>query len=255
MRIRNKLPGQVEFGLRRMGYFFYRLNLLFEKHFDKSDFQVIEILKRVLDKHSNCIDVGAHKGVILKEMIRFAPEGKHLAFEPIPYLHKRLSKKYSSKAMVYDVALSDEATIAEFHVFDQRPAYSGFIRRETIHELYTVKQILVRTETLDNITTNFKVDLVKIDVEGAEFKVLTGGKNFLRLNRPYVLFECGLGVSEKYNISPAEIFDLFNDVGLVISLPELFLLYRPPFSRDEFCGQFSKGYSCFFIAYDPSKKS
>jgi hypothetical protein len=49
-----------------------------------------KILKNQLEVNFNCIDVGCHKGEILDLMLKYAPEGEHYAFEPIPYLYQEL---------------------------------------------------------------------------------------------------------------------------------------------------------------------
>jgi SAM-dependent MidA family methyltransferase len=43
-------------------------------------------MSRVLKKDSNCIDIGANEGTILRDMLKFAPRGDHMAIEPIPDL-------------------------------------------------------------------------------------------------------------------------------------------------------------------------
>jgi len=73
----------------------------------KYDRFTIHIMKLVLNKNSNCIDVGCHKGEMLDLMLKYAPEGKHFAFEPIPYLYNNLKNKFSEKAEIYPYALSD----------------------------------------------------------------------------------------------------------------------------------------------------
>ena len=65
------------------------------------------VLKKSLSENSNCIDVGCHKGEILDEILRLAPKGKHLAFEPIPELFEALKAKYQHTAKIYPHALSD----------------------------------------------------------------------------------------------------------------------------------------------------
>jgi hypothetical protein len=45
------------------------------------DIQTLEVMKRVLRKDSNCVDVGCHHGSILKMQMHFAPKGAHFAFE------------------------------------------------------------------------------------------------------------------------------------------------------------------------------
>lgn len=55
------------------------------------------LTKKIIRKHcsatSNCIDAGAHKGEVLDWFLKFAPEGKHFAFEPVPDLFRDLQKK------------------------------------------------------------------------------------------------------------------------------------------------------------------
>ena len=44
------------------------------------------IMKIIIQKGSNCIDIGCHTGEILDNILKLAPEGQHFAFEPIPSL-------------------------------------------------------------------------------------------------------------------------------------------------------------------------
>src|SRR5690349_17654025 len=41
-------------------------------------------IRRLLGRGSRCIDVGAHLGSQLSLFLRLAPQGPHLAFEPVP---------------------------------------------------------------------------------------------------------------------------------------------------------------------------
>ena len=56
------------------------------------DSLTIEIMKKYLQKASNCIDIGAHVGFFTDETLSIAPEDGHYAFEPIPELAKLLKK-------------------------------------------------------------------------------------------------------------------------------------------------------------------
>ena len=86
--------------------------------------ETYSIMKKVLGKKSNCIDVGAHDGDILRRIVKYSPNGKHMAFEPIPELYQRLVKNFP-RVRVYDFALSDAKGITVFqHVIDL-PEYSG----------------------------------------------------------------------------------------------------------------------------------
>lgn len=236
---------------KKMAYRFYHFsNKVLQPPFDKYDFETIDIIKRVLTPTSNCIDIGAHKGEILKEMLQQAPKGKHLAFEPIPYLFKKLQSKYGHRATLYNLALANEAGVAEFTVFKDRPAVSGLKAREFEYANYQQEKIKVKIERLDDLVpAELPVHFIKIDVEGAELEVLKGARRILEQYQPVVLFEFGKGGSELYGATPALMFDFFNELGYTLTLQQYFLNHQPGFNRAEFIGQFEKGYNYFFMAH------
>ncbi|MCW3092510.1 MAG: methyltransferase FkbM family [Ferruginibacter sp.] len=231
----------------RLTQAFYRLPV------DKYDFQTTELIRRHLKKNSNCIDIGANLGHILMEIVAAAPQGKHFAFEPIPDLYKSLKRRFAKNTTVYNFALSSKKGSATFNYYPGRPAVSGF--RERNSQIGQEPVLLsVQMEKLDDlIPESLKIDLLKIDVEGAEYEVLQGAKNILKKDKPIVLFEFGLGAADVYGTTPGEIFELFAECGLALSTIEYFNASKKPFSKEEFDGQFYKNYNVFFIAYDASK--
>lgn len=251
--LRKFAPDWVKVILKKV---LYRVYLLIEAFYrlpvDKYDFQTTELIRRHLKPNSNCIDIGANLGHILMEIVAAAPKGKHFAFEPIPDLYKSLKKKFSKNTTVYNFALSSKRGSTTFNYYPGRPAVSGFLERnKLIGQEPTL--LSVQMEVLDEIIPpNIKIDLVKIDVEGAEYQVLLGAKNLLQKNKPLVLFECGLGGADIYGTKPEELYTLFAECGLCISTIEYFNAGKQPFSKEEFSGQFYKNYNIFFIAYDPT---
>jgi FkbM family methyltransferase len=82
---------------------------------------------------------------------------------------------------------------------------------------------LVPTATLDQLINDEsiirKIKLVKIDVEGAEIDVLTGGKKFLKLNRAPILMEYRLDATKKYlGRGMSELLDLMAGEYTVFAL-------------------------------------
>ena len=61
------------------------------------------------------------------------------------------------------------------------------------------------------IPDTINIDFIKIDVEGAEFLVLSGAKNILLKSKPVVVFEYGLGASDFYGTDPEMMFGYFNE--------------------------------------------
>ena len=169
-----------------------------------------KIMSKVIKSNSNCIDVGCHKGEMLDLMLKYAPKGKHLAFEPIPSFFDKLQEKYQGLATIYPHALSSEKGNTTFQYVKNAPAYSGIKKRKYDVKNPEIEQINVTLELLDNLVENdFSVDFIKIDVEGAEFGVLKGAKNIILKNKPYIIFEFGLGASEFYGTKPEDIFSFF----------------------------------------------
>jgi FkbM family methyltransferase len=248
---RNKFPRFLINIIKSVAYKAYRLgDLATMPPLDKYDFQTFDLLKKVLPADANCIDVGAHTADILKKIIKYAPEGNHFAFEPIPWLYKDLAKKYSRKVKVFDLALSNEKGDATFYLFKDRPAVSG-LKQRTFSTDYGSQETKVKVETLDNIIPeNLPIHLIKIDVEGAELQVLQGAANILKKYKPIIIFEFGLGGSDLYGSTPQKMHDFLQEFGLSVSTLEYYLDERPPLSRDEFISQFEKKYNYFFIAYN-----
>ena len=81
------------------------------------------IMQRVERSHGSVwIDVGAHKGDILREMLTSAPEAEFLAFEPIPKFYQILKNKFpGSNVHVFNMALSDHAGRVSFNFVTTNP--------------------------------------------------------------------------------------------------------------------------------------
>lgn len=173
-----------------------------------------EAMKRLiaftLGADSHCIDVGAHDGEILAEMVRVAPLGRHLAYEPLPHLHEHLLRRFPG-VEVRRAALSDSDGETGFvHVRDL-PQYSGLRERAYPHGVER-ELITVTTERLDDhLPEGMAPALIKIDVEGAECLVLSGALRTLAEHRPTVVVEHGPGGSDHYGSTPADLYRLLCD--------------------------------------------
>jgi FkbM family methyltransferase len=176
------------------------------------------LLSVALRRDAHTIDVGAHSGAVLREILRVAPAGRHLAYEPLPEYAAMLTTQFPS-VVVNNAALSDENGTARFVHVDSAPEYSGLRERE-YHGVDDVRkhEITVRTERLDDVLpAGFEPDLIKIDVEGAETLVLRGALRTLARHRPLVIFEHGIGASERYGSGPNELHDLLvGELGMRI---------------------------------------
>ena len=166
-----------------------------------------KILQSILSPHSNTIDVGAHKGEILSQCLKYAPKGTHMAIEPLPHLAQELNRKYGEKVSIINQAVSNQKGTSNFHYVTNAEAYSGIKKRTYDIKEPKVRQLEINTTTLDHlIPEKQRVDLIKIDVEGGEFEVLKGAVRILTQQKPFLIFECGKGGLDQYGHHPQEVY-------------------------------------------------
>ena len=202
------------------------------------DRQAFEVMHRVLSAESCCVDIGCHQGQFLTEYIRCAPKGTHFAFEPIPYLYEQLCKEFDAER-IYNYALSNTSGETSFYILPDKPALSGLNRRDSIWQDLPRERITVRTERLDEvIPRDIKVDLIKIDVEGAEGLVISGALETIKRCKPYIVLEHGESSSGLVGVSSEEIYDmLVTQCGLRVSLLSDWLSHKKPLTKSDFLSQ------------------
>lgn len=152
----------------------------------------------VLDK-GVFIDVGANIGkyaVIVGKQLRNESANKRrgsvMAIEPSAEIFRILEKNIRlnnlTNVIPLNLAASDKEGVSEFYLSSE-----GFGTSSSLIEIkFKSKKVEVKTDTLDNIVKRLnikKVDLIKIDVEGAEPKVLGGAFGILKKDKPKIVFE------------------------------------------------------------------
>lgn len=216
--------------------------------YDRQSWQVIQ---KVCDENACCVDVGCHKGEIMDWFVQQSPKGSHWGFEPIPAMYNQLVSKYQKNPniTIYPYALSDSNGTTTFNLVLTNPAYSGILKRNYDHANEKDQTIEVEIRTLDDLLQNVnRIDLIKIDVEGAELQVLKGACKTLARTRPVVIFEHGLGASDCYGTQPSQIFQLFSDLGFQLNTMENWLKNKTSLTLAEFEQQFYQKLNFYFIA-------
>jgi FkbM family methyltransferase len=174
----------------------------------RDDQALTVLMASVLCKDSNCIDVGAHRGIILEQMVRLAPEGRHIAFEPYPGHGPELASRFPT-VDVRSTALFNETGRRPFRARADDPALSGLANPDE-------EQPEVDIARLDDaLPEGYRPALIKIDVEGAEYQVLEGATETLRRHRPVVAFEHSLNC-RYYGTEPGGVHGLLESAGLRI---------------------------------------
>lgn len=188
-------------------------------------------LHHLIEPDWNCVDAGAHVGSFTAEFLRLAPEGTHVAIEPDPDKAAALARRFPG-VRVIEVALSDETTTAEFFVDPRRSGFSSLARSAGAAR---VRPTRVQVARLDD-RLDHHVDLVKLDVEGAELPALSGATATLERCRPVLYFECGLDENlAGFGYTRGDLFrTLQEDLGYDVYSMCDFVYGRPRMCRSEF---------------------
>ncbi|WGM31920.1 FkbM family methyltransferase [Brevundimonas sp. NIBR11] len=157
-------------------------------------------LQRLLSPGDVFIDVGANVGLYALKAARLVgPTGRVLALEPGAEAYGHLTSNLALNAFDWaeamKVAGSDRAGEAVLHhvPLGNDPQAFSLIANARADEGETVE-----TVTLDSLVERCgltRVDLIKIDVEGAEPLVIAGAKRMLATLRPSVIFECNAHIN------------------------------------------------------------
>ncbi len=153
----------------------------------------------LLHKGDIVLDIGAHQGGIASFCSKIVgPSGKVVAFEPRGDHLKILRGKRLGNVTCEAKAVSSTSGTVMFY-FSMEPHASGAstIVPELANDIRLGKKIkteLVESTSVDDYCAlhSLTPSLIKIDVEGAEDKVLAGAETTLRTYRPAIYFEQGV---------------------------------------------------------------
>jgi FkbM family methyltransferase len=173
------------------------------------------------------VDVGANEGQFAGALLKVAPRARVLAVEPEPATADRLRTRFAGddRLAVVQTALGASVGRGELHVTDN-PVFASL--RRPVAELEdqyprgtAVADIVeVQTTTLDDVVAE-PVSVLKIDVQGSEHEVLTGGSRVLA-ETAAVLIEMNFVEHYEGEASFAVLHDLLLDAGLrLVGLGEL----------------------------------
>ncbi|PIB93420.1 FkbM family methyltransferase [Caulobacter sp. FWC2] len=174
-----------------------------------------DVLRRLVQPGMVVADVGANIGLLTLVMAWAAgPGGKVIAFEPEAIPRANLEKMRHLNGLSW-VEVRDQAVGAEpgqltFHVSD----IIGHSSLYALPETEGSREIQVEVVRLDSVAPAQRMDVVKIDVEGAELDVLAGMSGLIAKNKDLaIVAEFGPEHLKRVGQTPAQWFKAFADAG------------------------------------------
>lgn len=164
-------------------------------HFGTQEIEQSRCLVKLLQRDQVFFDVGANVGFYsLLGSKAVGAKGRVVAFEPAPrnlaFLHRHLRLNKASNVTILPLACADVLSTQPFNLGENNAL--GHLDENAESNTGTSLQfspLLVATVSLDDVVEKLRLkpDVIKIDVEGAELRVLEGATGILKCIRPSLL--------------------------------------------------------------------
>src|SRR5262245_22776551 len=219
---------------------------------------LVRLLERILTPGMVVVDAGANIGEITVRAARLVGHrGRVFAMEASPVAIKGLrynvELNHLTNVKICQLAVGDRDAVTDFLLGEGRASGSSSLFRPHDFTGETVPVELVRFDTFLAREHPGAVDLVKLDVEGAELAALKGASKMLSGHTPpIVIFEYNHNVAQRAGWTLKEILNLLTSLHY-----SLYLVCREglrPLSTDlETSLDHSSSFKADFAAFPPAR--
>jgi FkbM family methyltransferase len=181
-------------------------------------------LHKVLAPGMTFADAGANDGLYaMFAARRVGPAGAVLAFEPSTREFERLQDNLRlneiTNVRAFRTALGRETGVATLRTAAAEHAGQNTLGQFVYAGVECARLEQVPVERLDDVVAREGVpapDVIKMDVEGAEFAALLGARGTLEANHPLLLLELNDEALWQQQSSAAEVLGFLRDVGYAV---------------------------------------
>lgn len=206
------------------------------RRFEDREFYSICLFSEAIQPGSTVLDVGANVGYYTLLASRLVGAQGHVyAIEPDPrnlqFLTKNLRANRCVNVDVLPFAISDRSGLMTLYLdIDPTETSLTYQQRRSKAIVGSLDVECVSIDELCEKENIQKVDVIKMDIEGGEFKALLGAKETFRKNNVTLLIEFLPAVLKESGITSKEFIGLLEDMGfepLLIHEKERVLLQNP----------------------------
>jgi FkbM family methyltransferase len=172
------------------------------------------LVTRLCKSGKTFLDVGAHIGSIIAAVAHHDRSVTIIAFEAIPEKVLSLHRQFPG-VVIHGCALGDREGTVDFFIDTERSGYSSLGRPPAAR----VREITVPMTRADDLVTAKTVDVIKIDVEGAELGVLRGATRLVSENRPVIMFESAPGDENRLGYTKESLWEFLARLDYVTLVP------------------------------------
>jgi FkbM family methyltransferase len=184
---------------------------------DSRNLEDQSIVKEIssLNKNGVFIDIGANIGFYsLMASLQVGPEGKVFSFEPSPreywrFLYNIIENKATS-IIPFNIGIADKSQLVDFCISETHTGLNKIVGDNNLSVSgRTIKVPMMKLDdVIDHYNIREDIDLVKIDIEGAELFALQGMQNLLRNNKiRRIIIEITPELFAGYNYCKNDVYD------------------------------------------------
>jgi len=204
---------------------------------------ILDLIAKYLKEGGVFIDIGANIG----QHSLFAGSivgnsGKVYSFEPIPYIYNQLLDSvkinhFENIITAHNTALGEKDGTETLYVETNNVGGSSIVGHHGIEN----KKISITIKKVDDILANVeRINMIKIDVEGYEYEVLSGMQKTLARCNPIIILEfSGQLYFAKDKTRGEKIISLLENAGYDLYDIEDYM--KKVTSKNEFLSAFTKG--------------
>lgn len=169
-------------------------------------------------RDKKCVfDIGGHIGLVTLPMSKvIRPDGIVVTFEPgcgnLRYLRQHLKSNQADNVEVVEKLVGANDGTITFYEKDGDTGQNSVVVKKDHDTYHEVTRDQVRLDTFCN-DRRLSPEVIKIDVEGAEFDVLSGARETLRTCQPMIFLSVHPKELELLGSSVDALADLIDDLG------------------------------------------
>lgn len=214
-------------------YFPAKWSRYFEADYEKEN---VDFIKAHGVEGMTFVDIGAHLGLISVIAAKIAKSGgKVYAFEPTPSTFQALNRivkinGLSEVILCINMAVSDKTGEANFLVDAWAGSNANSLVERPDKERKAVRIPTIQLDSFVETSSISRIDMIKIDVEGAELSALRGAMGVLRTLRPRVILALHPFLLNSNGDTLEHIYEFIDQLSYDI-------LYRGEvLAKEKFCG-------------------
>jgi len=179
--------------------------------------QTTELFLKNIKTFSKIVDIGANVGYYTLLAAKKCTKGIVYAFEPdlenFNLLKENIKINNLKNVVIENKAISNKNGFSNFLIANIHKGKSRLLKKDYPN----INQARVRTIKLDSYFKNVKIDLIKMDIEGAEILALLGAKRLIRYQKKLtIILEYNPQHISEYGYEPKQLIDLIESLDLKI---------------------------------------